>query len=75
MEASRQHMSNRVVGVLLFVGALGLSFWGFDLLVSEPFGSLMVFSQSASAVAALSVLYKWMERQNDRMRRPVRVRA
>ena len=75
MEAPKRHMSNRVVGMLLFVGALGLSFWGFDLLVSEPFGSLMVFSRSASAIATLSVLYRWMERQNDRMRHPVRVRA
>jgi uncharacterized membrane protein YuzA (DUF378 family) len=52
-------VGRRVGSVLLSVGALGtglLGSGGFDL-VYEPFGSIMVFSQTISLLAALAVFY------------------
>jgi uncharacterized membrane protein YuzA (DUF378 family) len=52
-------VSRWVGSVLLSVGALGtglLGSGGFDL-VYEPFGSIMVFSQTVGLLAALAVFY------------------
>jgi uncharacterized membrane protein YuzA (DUF378 family) len=54
----RRASARRVGSVLLSVGALGtglLGSGGFDL-VYEPFGSIMVFSQTVGLLAVLAIL-------------------
>jgi uncharacterized membrane protein YuzA (DUF378 family) len=58
---------------VLGLGLLGLSH--IDLLLSEPFGSLMVFSRTLFLFGILAGLYGLTWLRNDRRRQPVRVRA
>jgi uncharacterized membrane protein YuzA (DUF378 family) len=80
MKASRWNPADILVYAVLFVGAMGTGLMGFlgpggfDL-VSEPFGSLMVFSLMAGFVGAMGVLYQLAWLQNNRVRGHVRVRA
>lgn len=78
MKASRQNSADIVAYAAVFAGALGLGLFGLsriDLLLSEPFGSLMVFSRAMSAFGILAGLFR-LTRLHDHMRRqPVRVRT
>ena len=76
MKALRRNPADILVVALLSVGALSLgtlSLLGFDL-ISEPLGSLLVWSRSVSSAAGLAILYQWMAQKNLQ-RGYVRVRA
>ena len=75
MKASRQDPANILVYTLLFLGVLSLSALGFDLLVSEPFGSLMVWSRTVSLLVVLAGVYQLMWLQGARRPQCVRVRS
>jgi hypothetical protein len=59
---------------LLTVGALGSGYLGGFDLVYEPFGSMMVFSQTVSTLTALAILLKLVAPRLAPRPVPVRVR-
>jgi len=76
MKASRKKTDLLVYG-LLSVGALSWSLLGFgrfDLLYSEPFGSLMVFSRAAYLLAAMAILFRLKSSRALAQPVPLRVR-
>jgi uncharacterized membrane protein YuzA (DUF378 family) len=78
MKASRQNTADIFAYMMASVGLLSLSLMGLsriDLLLSEPFGSLMVFTRTIFLLGLMAGLYQLMRLQNNRLRQPVRVRA
>ena len=78
MKASRQNIADIFAYMLVSVGLLSLSLTGLsriDLLLSEPFGSLMVFSRTTIMLGLMAGLYQLVRLQDNRVRQPVRVRA
>ena len=78
MKASRQNSADIVAYTAASVGVLGLGLWGLsqiDLLLSEPFGSLMVFSRALSVFGILAGLYRLTRLRSRLRQQPVRVRA
>jgi hypothetical protein len=73
MKASREHQADSLA--LAAVGVLGLNLLGIDLLLSEPFGSLMVFSRAVLSVGLLAAVYYALRLRANLHRQPVRVRA
>jgi len=75
MKASREHPADGRALAAAAVGVLGLNLLGIDLLLSEPFGSLMVFSRAVLSLGLLAAMhYVWrlranLERQAVRVRR------
>jgi hypothetical protein len=68
MKALRHDAVSIVAYSALAVGALGLgflSFGRFDVLLSAPLGSLMVFSRVVSSLAATACLYGVVQSWND----------
>ena len=78
MKASRQNSADIVAYMAVSVGVLGLGLSGLsriDLLLSEPFGSLMVFSRVLSMLGILAGLYRLTWPTSRLRQQPVRVRA
>ena len=79
MKASRQNSADILAYIMaVSIGVLSLSLFGFsriDLLLSEPFGSLMVFSRTASLLGLLAGVYVLTWLGKKRRPQPVRVRA
>ena len=77
MKALRQNPADILAHIAVFIGVLSLSLFGFsciDLLLSEPFGSLMVFSRTVSLLGLLASLYlTWLGK--NRKPQLLRVRA
>jgi uncharacterized membrane protein YuzA (DUF378 family) len=77
MKASRQNPADILVYAMAYIAVLGLGFMGIsriDLLLSEPFGSLMVFTRTISMIGLLAVFHLLMWLQHSRRRQPVHVR-
>jgi hypothetical protein len=78
MKASRQNSADIAAYITAFVAVSGLGLLGLsriDLLLSEPFGSLMVFSRTLSLTGILAGLYGLTWLQSHLRQRPVGVRA
>jgi uncharacterized membrane protein YuzA (DUF378 family) len=78
MKASRQNSAEILAYTMASVGLLSVSLFGFsriDLLLCEPFGSLMVFSRTASLLGVLAGVYMVTWLGKKRRPQPVRVRA
>jgi uncharacterized membrane protein YuzA (DUF378 family) len=77
MKALRQNSADILAYAMAYVGVLSLGLMGIsriDLLLSEPFGSLMVFSRTVALIGLLAVLHLSMWLQHNRRRQPVYVR-
>jgi uncharacterized membrane protein YuzA (DUF378 family) len=77
MKALRQNAAGIFVYMLLSMGALSwglFSLHGIDL-VTEPFGSLMVFSRTILSLTALAVVQQVMRQRVAPACQPIRVRA
>jgi len=77
MKASRQNSADILAYTMAYAAVSILSLFGLsriDLLLSEPFGSLMVFSRTVSLLGLLAGLHilTWLK---NREPQPVRVRA
>ncbi len=78
MKAPRQNSADILAYIAVSIGVLSLSLFGFsriDLLLSEPFGSLMVFSRTASLLGLLVGVYVLTRLGKKRRPQPVSVRA
>ena len=78
MKASRQNSADIAAYTAASVGVLSLGLWGLsriDLLLSEPFGSLMVFSRTLLIFGILAGLHRLMWLRSHLRQQPVRVRA
>lgn len=75
MKASREHSADRRAFAAAAVGVLGLNLLGIDLLLSEPFGSLMVFSRAVSSLGALAAMHYVLRLRANLQRQAIRVRA
>jgi uncharacterized membrane protein YuzA (DUF378 family) len=78
MKASRRNTADIFAYMMVSAGLLSLSLMGLsriDLLLSEPFGSLMVFTRTIFLLGLMAGLHQLMRLQNNRLRQPVRVRA
>ncbi len=78
MKASGQNSANILAYAMAYVVVSILTLFGFsriDLLLCEPFGSLMVFSRTASPLGLLAgfCLLTWLKKNPEPQ--PVRVRA
>jgi uncharacterized membrane protein YuzA (DUF378 family) len=68
--------ARRWVGfALLSIGALGSGFLGGFDLVYEPFGSIMVFSQTVSTLMAFAILFRLVAPRLAPQPVPIRVRS
>ncbi len=77
MKASRWKTADLLVYALVSVGALSWSLLGFgrfDLILNEPFGSLMVFSRAAYLLAAMALLLRYKSSRAVSQPVPIRVR-
>jgi hypothetical protein len=75
MKASREHQADSRVLAAAAVGVLSLNLLGIDLLLSEPFGSLMVFSQAVLSLGALAAMHYVLRLRTNLQRQAIRVRA
>lgn len=78
MKASRQNLADILAYTIACITVSSLSLFGFsriELLLSEPFGSLMVFTRTISLLGLLAGLYLLAWRKKNRKPQPVRVRA
>jgi len=78
MKASRQNSADILAYTMAYGAVSILSLFGLsriDLLLSEPFGSLMVFSRTVSLLGLLAGLHFLTRLTKNRKPQPVRVRA
>jgi len=77
MKALRQNPADILAYAMAFIGVLSLGLVGInriDLLLSEPFGSLMVFSRTVFMIGLLAAFHLLVWLQHSRRRLPVYVR-
>ncbi len=78
MKASRYNSADILAYTMAYTAAASLSLFGLsriDLLLSEPFGSLMVFSRTVSLLGLLAGLHLLTWLKKNQKPQPVRVRA
>ncbi len=78
MKAPRQNSADILAYIVASIGMLSLSLFGLsriDLLLSEPFGSLMVFSRTVSLFGLLAGMYTLMWLRRKQRPQPVRARV
>ncbi len=78
MKASRQNPADIIAYAAISVGVLGLGLSGLsqiDILLSEPFGSLMVFSRALFMLGILAGLCQLMWLTDTLRQQLARVRA
>jgi len=75
MKASRDNHADIVAYGVAVVGLVSLNFLGFDLLLSEPFGSLMVFTRAVFSLGLLAAMYQALRLRTNLQRQAVRVRT
>ncbi len=73
MKASREHPTDRRSLIAAAVGVLGLNLLGIDLLLSEPFGSLMVFSRAVLSLGLLAAAHYTLRLRAGLQRQAIRV--
>ena len=75
MKASREYPANRRMLAAAAVGVLGLNLLGIDLLLSEPFGSLMVFSRLVLSLGLLAATHYTLRLRASLERQAICVRT
>jgi len=74
MKASREHQADSRAFAAAAVGVLSLNLLGIDLLLSEPFGSLMVFSRAVLSLGLLAAVHYVLRQRANLERQAVRIR-